>query len=172
VDLAADVDAVIVLGSLQGRAKDEPVKKAGSQRIDAALGTLTEYASGKKVTIAVEPVNHIEVGWHNTIAEVSALVRALAFPCAQMMVDTFHMNIEEKEMFAPLSEVIDILAHVHLSETNRDVLGSGHWDTACFLNELKRLRYNGYCSVGVYNTCMSREACIRTSMKYLNTVSS
>ena len=51
------------------------------------------------------------------------MVRGLRLPGLRMMVDTFHMNIEEKDMLAPLAGIGDILAHVHLSETNRDVLG-------------------------------------------------
>ena len=77
-----------------------------------------------------------------------------------MMVDTFHMNIEEKDMLAPLPAIRDILAHVHLSETNRDVLGTAHWPTAAFLDQLERIGYDGYCSVGVYNTRRMRPECI------------
>jgi len=40
------------------------------------------------------------------------------------------MNIEEQSMSADLPRIADVLAHVHLSDTNRDVLGMGHWDTA------------------------------------------
>jgi sugar phosphate isomerase/epimerase len=64
-------------------------------------------------------------------------------------------------MLAPLAAVADILAHVHLSETNRDVLGTAHWDTAALLRELARLDYRGYCSVGVYHTRLPRDQCIR-----------
>ena len=76
------------------------------------------------------------------------------------MVDTFHMNIEEKDMLAPLPAIGDLLAHVHLCETNRDYLGTGHWDTGPFLRKLRDIGYTGYCSVGVYNTRLPRRECI------------
>ena len=59
----------------------------------------------KGVTLAFEPVNHGEVGFHNTIAEVADLVRSLNLPGRAMMVDTFHMNIEEQDLLAPLAEI-------------------------------------------------------------------
>jgi D-psicose/D-tagatose/L-ribulose 3-epimerase len=156
VDLAARWQAVIVLGSLQGRFKEEPDRVAGETRIREALRRVGEYAVKQNATVAFEPVNHGEISFHNTIAEAAALVRGIGLPGIRLMVDTFHMNIEEKDMLAPLHGLGDILAHVHLSETNRDVLGAGHWDTTGFLAELRRIGYRGFCSVGVYNTRRSR----------------
>jgi sugar phosphate isomerase/epimerase len=164
VDLAARWQAVIVLGSLQGRFKEEPNRSAGEARIREALGRVGEYAVRENATIAFEPVNHGEISFHNTIAEAAALVRGLGLPSVRLMVDTFHMNIEEKDMLAPLAGIQDILAHVHLSETNRDVLGEGHWDTRGFFAELRRIGYGGFCSVGVYNTRRPRRDCIQRCM--------
>ncbi len=160
VDLAARWDAVVVFGSLQGRRSDAPDTASGQSRIEAALAHLGARASVKGVTIAFEPVNQLEVGFNNTIATVASLVRRLDLPGLRMMVDTFHMNIEEPDMRAPLAGIADILVHVHLSETNRDILGAGHWDTAGFLSELQRVGYKGVCSVGVYHTAVPRRECI------------
>lgn len=170
VDLAERWKSVIVFGSLQGRLKDEPDREAGEARIREALGEVAAVASPRGVTIAFEPVNHGEVGFHNTIAEGETLVRGLDLPGIRLMVDTFHMNIEEQDMLAPLPRIRDILAHVHLSETNRDVLGAGHWDMRGFLDGLNRIGYRGYCSVGVYNTRRTRRDCITHCMNVLRTV--
>jgi sugar phosphate isomerase/epimerase len=167
VDLASRWNAVIVFGSLQGRLSDEPERLAGEARIREAIREVGEYAGNKRVTIAFEPVNHGEVGFHNTIAEVAGLIRSLNLPGVRMMIDTFHMNIEEKDMLAPLSAIQDILAHVHLSETNRDVLGEGHWPTAAFVDALAGIGYQGYCSVGVYNTRRRRHECMERNMAQL-----
>ena len=159
-DLAAAWNVVMVVGSLQGRLKDEPDREAGSGRIAAALAEVGRHATAAGAVIAFEPVNHGEVGFHNTIQEAGDLVRRLNLAGIRLMVDSFHMNIEEQDMLAPLAGVRDLLAHVHLSETNRDVLGTGHWPTAAFLAELRRLGYDGFCSVGVYNTRRPRHTCI------------
>ena len=167
VDLASRWNAVIVFGSLQGRLSDEPNREAGTARIREAIREAGEYAVEKRVTIAFEPVNHIEIGFHNTIAEAAALVRSLNLPGVRLMIDAFHMNIEEKDMLAPLPAIRDILAHVHLSETNRDVLGTGHWPSTAFLAKLDGMGYRGYCSVGVYQTQRPRRECIRQCMDEL-----
>lgn len=165
VDLAARWNAVIVLGSLQGRFKDEPDRSAGEVRIRDALCRVGEYALSRKAILAFEPVNHGEISFHNTIEAATDLVRGLDLPSVRLMVDTFHMNIEEKAMLAPLVGIKDLLAHVHLSETNRDVLGDGHWDTKGFLAELRRIGYRGFCSIGVYNTRRLRRDCMTHCMK-------
>ena len=166
-DLAAELRAVMVIGSLQGRLKDEPDRAAGSARIAEALREVGGHATKVGAVIAFEPVNHGEVGFHNTIAEAAGLVRRLALPGVGLMVDTFHMNIEERDLLSPLAGVADLLAHVHLSETNRDVLGEGRWPMAAFLRELGRIGYQGYCSVGIYNTRRPRRECITRCMSVL-----
>lgn len=166
-ELAAELRAVMVVGSLQGRLTDEPDRASGSTRIVEALRDAGAHATRVGAVMAFEPVNHGEVGFHNTIAEAVGLVRRLAMPGVRLMVDTFHMNIEESDMLAPLGGVADILSHVHLSETNRDVLGEGHWPTAEFLRKLVRIGYQGFCSVGVYNTRRSRRDCIASCMNVL-----
>ena len=165
VELAARWKAVIVFGSLQGRLSNEPDRAVGASRIRDAIREVGQYASDKGITLAFEPVQHGEVGFHNTIAEVAELVRGLNLPAVRMMIDTFHMNIEEKDMFAPLLAIRNILAHVHLSETNRDVLGTGHWPTAAFLDQLEKIGYQGHCSIGVYNTRLPRRQCIKHCME-------
>ena len=172
VDLASRWNAVIVFGSLQGRLRDEPNRPLGEARIREALQEVGEYAVERRATIAFEPVNHGEVGFHNTIAEAASLVRGLNLSGLRLMIDTFHVYIEERDVLAPLAGIRDILAHVHLSETNRDVLGTGHWPTAGFLARLAEIEFAGYCSVGVYNSRRSRRECIEQCMVELNRIES
>jgi len=167
VDFAERFDVVLVFGSLQGRLSDEPDAEVGRQRIREALARLGDRAAERGVVVAYEPVNHMEVGWNNRIADISEAVRELNCPGVRMMIDTFHMNIEEQDMLTPVAPIADILAHVHLSETNRDVLGTGHWPTAAFLQTLAEIKYTGTCSVGVYNTCLPRQDCMERCMRVI-----
>jgi len=167
VAFAERFGAVVVFGTLQGTRREEPDPAAALKRIDEALRELAAHATRARVTVAYEPVNHLEVSFRNTIESVAEVVRRIGMPGLRLMIDTFHMNIEERDATAPLAAVADILAHVHLSETNRDVLGAGHWPTAEFLRELGRLGYEGVVSVGVYNTCLPRRECIERCMAHL-----
>lgn len=165
VDLADRWRAVMVFGSLQGRLRDEPDRAVGAARIRAALTRIGGHAAARGVTIAFEPVNQLEVGFHNTIAEAAELVRGLALPGVRLMIDSFHMNIEERDMVSPLAGVRDLLAHVHLVETNRGPLGAGHLATQDFLAAVRAAGYLGYCSVGVFNTDLPRADCMRRCME-------
>jgi len=161
--LASRWKSVIVFGSLQGRLSDEPEREVGEARIEEAMRRVGQLATAQGVTIAFEPVTHEEVGFNNTIESVASLVRRVNLPGLRMMIDTFHMNIEEKDMLAPLPAIRNILVHVHLCETNRDFLGAGHWDTAALLRALGEIGYAGYCSVGVYHTRLPRRECMARS---------
>jgi sugar phosphate isomerase/epimerase len=170
VDLAARREALMVFGSLQGRLGDEPDRETGRKRIVQALGEVCAYASREGVVVAIEPVNHLEVGWHHTIAETAALVRALGLQAARLMIDTFHMNIEERDMVSALPGIADILVHVHLSETNRGVTGEGHLDIGGFLRALRGSGYAGTCSVGVFESPLPRQECIARSLSVIRRV--
>ena len=161
VDFARRFSSILVFGSLQGRIGDEPDHAAGTSRIIEAIRMVGEYASKQDVVLAYEPVNHLETAYCNRIADVEALVRRLDLAGVKMMIDTFHMNIEERTMTQGLDRIKDVLRHVHLSETNRDVLGQGHWDCEAFFKTLDQIGYDGYCSIGVYNTRESRRECMK-----------
>jgi hypothetical protein len=77
------------------------------------------------------------------------------------------MNIEEKSISEGLGGIRDILVHVHLSETNRDILGLGHLETGGFLQGLNDIDFKGHCSIGVYNTKLSRRDCIIKCMEQI-----
>lgn len=166
-DFAARKNLLLVFGSLQGGGKDEADANKGLARIDDALAEVAAYADEKRVVIAYEPVNYLEVGYRHTIDSVAKFVRALNRKSLRLMVDTFHMNIEESSLLEPLNGIRDILVHVHLSDSNRGVLGSGHFPIADFIRALKRIGYAGYCSIGVYHSDASRAEAIERSLKHL-----
>ena len=171
VDFAQRFSSIIVFGSLQGRASDEADHDKGLGRILAAVKEVGKYATERGVVVAYEPVNHLETEYSNTIAAVAKHIREMALPGVQLMIDTFHMNIEEASMTDCLDGIRDVLKHVHLSETNRDVLGAGHWNTAEFFEKLDEIGYEGCCSIGVYRTQVPRrqamQECIDVVKRYM-----
>jgi D-psicose/D-tagatose/L-ribulose 3-epimerase len=153
--------------SAVGRAEAESDKDKKSQwkLVVKNLKKLCKTAEDKGITIAIEPLNRFETDFINTCDQALAMLADVNSPALAVHLDTFHMNIEEKDVLALLPAVSDLIAHVHLSETNRDILGRGHWNTPTFLDNLKKLNYKGYCSIGVYNTKLSRRECIQQCIK-------
>ncbi len=148
--IAARFGAMLVIGQMQGFASDEPDCALGEARIEEALKPVVEAAERHGSTIAFEPVNHLQAGFHHTLADVMALAGRLGSPRFKPMLDTFHINIEEKSMIEPILRVGRDLAHFHLCESNGDFFGSGHCDFPAILAALDQIGYAGYISAKVY----------------------
>ena len=148
--IAARFGAVLVIGQMQGLASDEPNRAVGNARIEECLKPVIEAAERHGATIAFEPVNHLQAGFHPTLADVMTLAGRLASPRFKPMLDTFHMNIEEKSMIEPIHRVGRDLAHFHLCESNGSFLGSGHFDFKSIIAALDQTGYAGYVSAKVY----------------------
>jgi D-psicose/D-tagatose/L-ribulose 3-epimerase len=72
-----------------------------------------------------------------------------------MMLDTFHANIEEKNISSAIEKMGNLLVHVQLSENDRGTLGEGHIDFPGIMKTLQRIRYNGMISVEAFSTKLS-----------------
>src|SRR5262249_25694371 len=70
LDLASRFGACLVVGLLQGLRRDEPDPIIAHRRIIDGLRLVAEEALEKSVDVVIEPVNHLQVGFHNSVAEV------------------------------------------------------------------------------------------------------
>ncbi|MCJ7708999.1 MAG: sugar phosphate isomerase/epimerase, partial [Anaerolineales bacterium] len=82
----------------------------------------------------------------NTIAETLEFIDTVGAPNLGLLVDTFHMNIEEASMTGPLIAAGNRLWHVHLVDSNRCAPGMGHTDFAPIVSALVAVGYSGYLS--------------------------
>lgn len=151
IDGMSSFGAVVVFGLLQGCSKDEPDRQRALERIRSHLRDLATHAEAAGVLIAMEPVNRYECSvFHNTVADVLSSVELIDSPSVRAMVDTFHVNIEETGQQAAIRAAAPVLAHVHLSETNRGLFGTGHLDFGFVFSTLYEVGYTGAVSIGVY----------------------
>src|SRR5262249_10087611 len=98
VEQAGRLRAVLVVGLVQGLPRDEPARARANERIAEGLGKAARAAVDQGVTIVIEPVNHLQVGFNHTAAEAAALVAMVNSPGLGYMLDTIHMNIEERSI--------------------------------------------------------------------------
>ena len=164
--IAQRFNAILVVGLLQGLRADEPDAEVANERIAAGLREVGLAAQDAGVDLVVEPINHLQVGFNNSVGEVRALIERIGVPAFRPMVDTIHMNIEEKSLTQPIFDCGDALRHVHLCESNGGVLGSGHLDFKAVLAALDAIGYAGFASVKVYRQASLREAA-PASLAYL-----
>jgi len=93
--------------------------------------------------IALEPLNRFESDLVNTAEDVMRLVSDINHPNAMVVLDGFHMTIEEKNIRAAINTVGDKLIHVQVSENHRGIPGTGLTPWASFARGLKDIDYKG-----------------------------
>ena len=167
-ETAAKFNAVLVVGQMQGFLRDEPDRALAMERIENALRQVAMTANDNGTTVVLEPVNHLQCGFHNTLESVMNLTGGVGLTRLKPMLDSFHMNIEEKSLTEPIHRAGKELAHFHLCESNGGFLGTGNIDVKSIFEALDSIAYQGYVSVKVYREAWQPAA--RATIEYLNTI--
>ena len=144
---------------------DEPDRKVANGRIAECLRQVAEAAEERNVQLVIELVNHLQVGFNNSVAEVRQIIATIGSQAIRPMVDTIHMNIEEASLTQPILDCGPELRHVHLCESNGALLGTGHVDFQAVLDALEQIRYEGFVSIKVYREGIEKGA--PTAIEYL-----
>jgi D-psicose/D-tagatose/L-ribulose 3-epimerase len=109
-----------------------------------AFQHLGEHLDRYGIDLALEPVNRSETFFLTTAAEAKAFCEAIGHPRIGLTIDTFHANIEEKNTAYAILSTGDRLKHLHLSENDRGLLGSGYVDFHSILQSARAIGYSGY----------------------------
>lgn len=99
------------------------------------------------VTLCLEPLNRFETYFLNTLEDAARLVRDIGEPNVKVHFDTFHSNIEERRPAESLRAAAQELGHVHISENDRGVPGTGHVDWRGIFAVLKEIGYDGWMTI-------------------------
>lgn len=107
------------------------------------LGGLSRNAKDHGVVLCVEPINRFETSFINLAQQAIEVVDRVNNPACKIMLDTFHMNIEEKSLGSAIRAVGDRLQQVHACENDRGAPGSGNvaWEEVA--QALKEIEYEG-----------------------------
>ncbi|MDY5869344.1 MAG: sugar phosphate isomerase/epimerase family protein, partial [Lachnospiraceae bacterium] len=104
----------------------KPIDKAGDwERSVKNVRTVGKIAGECGVDYCLEVLNRFEGYLLNTCAECKAFVEQVDVPAVKIMLDTFHMNIEEDSMVEAILLAGDRLGHFHVGENNRRLPGKG-----------------------------------------------
>ncbi len=148
VELASDIGAgVIVIGR-----RDQPREIPYQRSWKWALSSLTEAgksAQNSGVILAIEPINRYLSPFVNTVEEALRLRGEISLDSVQVMCDTHHMNIEEKDSVVPIRKCADHLVHVHASDSNLEAPGRGRIDFRPVIETLGQIGYEDYVSFEV-----------------------
>jgi len=109
--------------------------------------SLGDVLAANNVTLAIEPLNRFETYFLNTAADAVALVEQIGHPNIGILFDTFHANIEEKNVAEGYRTVGKYLKHVHTCENDRGIPGSGHVEWKAVFQVLRDLKYDGWLTI-------------------------
>jgi D-psicose/D-tagatose/L-ribulose 3-epimerase len=131
------------VGYLPGRRRTEDEWKRAVEGLQSVGDTLNAY----DVTFAVEPINRFETFFLNTAADAAKLAEEVGHPKVGILFDTFHANIEEKNIAQGYRTVGPHLKHVHTCENDRGIPGSGHVEWPEVFAALRELKYDGWLTI-------------------------
>jgi D-psicose/D-tagatose/L-ribulose 3-epimerase len=131
------------VGDLPGRRRTDDEWKRAVECYQSLSGTLKTHG----VTVAIEPLNRFETYFLNTTADAARLAAEIGHPNVGVLFDTFHANIEEKDVAAALRSVDGHLKHFHACENDRGTPGSGHTDWPGVFRALGELHYDGWVTI-------------------------
>ena len=153
VDVAVACGATMVGGPLYGaplvfagRAPtpiSEDHRLARVVRVVEGLHEAGTYAAEHGITLAIEPLNRFETDFCNTARQATELAAMVGLPSVGVMLDTFHMNMEEDDLVQAIHQTGRHLVHFQANENHRGFLGTGHLDWSAICRALAAIRYAG-----------------------------
>ena len=150
VQVTAEAGANLIAGPLYAPVGYLPGRRRTGDEwkraIDAyqELGPMLEKNS---IQLCIEPLNRFETYFLNTTADAVKLCEEVSHPNVGILWDTFHANIEEKDLKQALLLTDRRLKHVHACENDRGAPGSGHVDWKGVFAALEQLHYRGWLTI-------------------------
>jgi len=146
IPLAARFNAVIIIGLVRGIIKPGITHEQGMAWVCEALQECSAAAKPFGVRLALEPINRYETTLVNSVAQGMALIDQVGADNFGLLLDTFHMNIEEPDILQSISTCGDRIFHFHVADSNRWYPGAGHLDFSGILSRLQSTGYDGFVS--------------------------
>ena len=156
-DRAASVqyvkDCVTMTKELDGQVVDVVPGTVGKIEPDASpeeewewavegMKEIYDHAQREGIRIAIEPINRFETYFINRADQALELAKETGPDCG-VALDTFHMNIEERDPYQAIRTAGDRLYDFHVADTNRMPCGHGHWDWPKVIETLESVGYDG-----------------------------
>ncbi len=157
IDAAVTMKAVAVVGphyAAVGRTwqATPEQRKRDLERCAKNLKQVARYAEDKGITLAMEPLNRFETSFINLTEQALELMKMIGSPRVKLMMDTFHANIEEKNLGRAIEAAGANLVHVHANENDRGTPGTGHVAWNEIAAALKKVKFDGALVIESFST--------------------
>jgi len=138
------------LGLFSGQGPTDDEWKWGVE----SMRQVAEHAGSVGVTLGVECLNRFETYLLNTHGDAARFAKEVDHPNCRVMYDTFHCNIEEKNIAEAIRSCADVLCHVHISENDRSTPGQGNVRWAENFDTLKEVGYDGWMMIEAFGLAL------------------
>jgi len=169
IPAAARFRALIIIGLVRGIVKPGVEHAWAMDWLVEALQECSQAAGNAGVRLALEPINRYETTLINNISQGMELIERVGARNFGLLLDTFHMNIEEADILAGMRTCGSRIFHFHVADSNRWHPGAGHLDFRSILRTLAGTGYTGWVSV----ECLPRpdaETAARDSIVHLRSL--
>jgi len=146
IPLAARFKAAIILGLIRGITPKGQTHEQSMTYLVEALQECSAAAASHGVRYALEPLNRYETDLIHTVADGLDLIERVGADNFGLLLDTFHMNIEEPSIEESIRTCGDRIFHFHVADSNRWPPGAGHLDFMSVLETLFETGYDGWVS--------------------------
>ena len=148
IDFASELKSPFVSGPMYAavgntRLLDESARGDQWERAVDSLKRAAAYAAGRGVKLAIEPLNRFETDLVNTVDQALRLIDDVEADNVGLLLDTFHMNIEEDSFAEAIRTTGPLLGHFHIGENNRRVPGKGGLPWHEIGTALREIGYDG-----------------------------
>jgi D-psicose/D-tagatose/L-ribulose 3-epimerase len=148
IDMAVVLDCPSIIGpiySAVGRAEAvaPPEYRKQWRTVAGHLKSLADYAQDNGRQLCIEPLNRFETDFINTCEQGLRMVKEVDSPALKLQLDTFHMNIEEKNQAAAIRKAGKYLGHFHACGSDRGTPGGDHIDWNGIAAALHEIGYEG-----------------------------
>jgi sugar phosphate isomerase/epimerase len=144
--LAHLLGADVIIGLIRGGVMEGNKLDKGIHLFTESLRYLCERAEHNNVGLLIEPINRYETSLIPTLQSAAELINKIGSDRLKILMDTFHMNIEEASISESIEKYGSMIGHVHFADSNRLAPGRGHIDFREVLNSLDRVNYKGFIS--------------------------
>jgi len=170
IQFAAGLGAPLVtIGGFRGRSNGD--QQASLNRLGEILQEAAAVAGDRGVRLAVEPLNRYECDLIQNAAQGLAFLHQVNHPALGLLLDTFHVNIEENSWIEPFEKVFAAgkLFHVHIGDNNRLPPGKGLIDFQAILKSLRSVGYQGFLSAELL-ALPDADSAAADTLAYLRTI--